>query len=561
LTRILGTAAPLAWSEPGRTTLEIRTGGWRSRRPLYVEAEAPCRLACPAGESIARWIELVRQGNYAAAWALIREDNPLPAVTGRVCAHPCEAACNRAAYDGAVAVNALERFVGDWGLEHGMVVPPRVRRAGRVAVVGGGPAGLACAAHLAGAGHGVTIFEAEPQLGGLLRYGIPEYRLPRGVLDREIELLIALGIEVVTGARLGTTLAWNDLDDYGAVFLGCGAGHAVTLDVPGASARGVGDGLGFLRAVNGGERPDLGARVVVGGGGSTAMDVARVARRLGASIVTVLALEPRTAMPADVDEIRQALDEGVTIVNGVGVCRFVESAGALSAVEVGPAVLGRVSDGSIVARFTTGDSRLVAADAALLALGQRVDVAPLSERVPLARGLVSVDGPRLFAGGDVTSRRRTVADAIGAGTRAARAIASALAGGPARAFAAQSWAVPRPDLVVGDADVNLAHLPRARRAHRWERLPDERVRSFVEVQAGLSERAALGESARCYTCGRCTSCDVCVEACPDIALVRTGRGYRVATDHCKGCGLCAAECPRGALRMVAGQAAVRWSVK
>ena len=191
MTLDLGRAMPLAWSEPGRTTLEIKTGAWRSRRPVYIEAEAPCRQACPAGEPIARWIERARDGDYASAWSLIREDNPFPAVTGRICGHPCEAACNRAAYDGAVAINALERFVGDWGLDHGVVEPPAAPRPGRVAVVGGGPAGLACAHRLARSSHAVTIFEAEPRLGGLLRHGIPEYRLPRAVVEGEIELILA----------------------------------------------------------------------------------------------------------------------------------------------------------------------------------------------------------------------------------------------------------------------------------------------------------------------------------------------------------------------------------
>ncbi len=555
MTLTLGPATPLAWSEPGRTTLEIHTGAWRGRRPVYVEAEAPCRLACPAGESIARWIELARQGNYAAAWALIREDNPLPAVTGRVCAHPCEHACHRSAHDGAVAVNALERFVGDWGLEHGVVAPPRTPRPGRVAIVGGGPAGLACAAQLGTAGYAVTIFEAERRLGGLLRHGIPEYRLPRAVLDREIELILALGIKVLTGARLGATLTWNDLGRYDAAFLGCGAGHSIALDVPAAAAPGIANGLGFLRAVSAGQRPDVGARVVVIGGGSTAMDVARTARRLGAPTVTVLALEEHGAMPADPDEISQALAEGVTIVNRVGARRFVGSNGVLSGVEVGPATLEQADNGSIVARFDSGASRLIVADTALLALGQRVDLAPIEAHVPVAHGLVAVDAhgrvaPGLFAGGDVASRRRTVADAIGAGTRAARGIAAALAGGGEGVSASRPWAVSRPDLVVGDAEINHAHFPRARRLHRWERLPADRVRSFAEVQMPFGERAARAESARCFTCGRCTSCDTCLAACPDVAIVRNGHGYRVATEYCKGCGLCAAECPRGALRMV-----------
>jgi NADPH-dependent glutamate synthase beta subunit-like oxidoreductase len=207
MTTELGSARPLGWSELGRTTLEIKTGGWRTRRPVYVEAMAPCRAACPAGEAVSRWIERARLGDYAGAWRLIREDNPFPAIMGRICAHPCEQACNRGQHDGAVAINVLERFVGDWGLEHGAPVEPPPLRSERVAVVGGGPAGLACAYHLRRLGHPVHLFEAEAKLGGLMRYGIPEYRLPRVVLDREIALAIGPGVEVFTGRRLGDSLS------------------------------------------------------------------------------------------------------------------------------------------------------------------------------------------------------------------------------------------------------------------------------------------------------------------------------------------------------------------
>lgn len=193
MARDLDLARPQAWSEPGRTTLEIRTGAWRAHRPRYVEAAAPCRQACPAGAPIAQCIEAVRDGRWASAWSLIRRENPMPAVTGRVCAHPCETACNRDAWDGSVAINALEQFVGDWGLRHGTVKPPAFLRAERVAVVGGGPAGLACAYHLARLGYATTLFEATDALGGVLRRGIPEYRLPRAVLDRELELVLGLG--------------------------------------------------------------------------------------------------------------------------------------------------------------------------------------------------------------------------------------------------------------------------------------------------------------------------------------------------------------------------------
>src|SRR5512132_3105611 len=506
----LSPAAPRGWSEPGRTTLEIRTGGWRTRRPLYVEATAPCRPACPAGEPIARWIEHVRDGDYRAAWRLLREENPFPAITGRVCGHPCERACNRSVVDSAVSINALERFVGDWGLAHGAPEAARVTRRERVAVVGGGPAGLAAATHLARLGYGVTLFEAQPQLGGLLRYGIPEYRLPRAVLDRELALALPSSVQVVTGRRLGGELAWAELAAYDAAFVATGAALPLTLDAPGAWLQRVGDGVAFLRAVSVCAPPALGPRVVVIGGGSTAMDVARTARRLGAVRVTVLALEARDAMPAAPDEVAQALEEGIAILNGVGIAGFLDAGDTVSAVVICPARLVVSGDGVVQPVFEAGPRRPVVADDVLVAIGQRPDLSVLDPGLRLDSGLVAIDAsgatsaPRVFAGGDVASRRRTVADAIGAGTRAARAIHAALAGDTApRPSGARAWAEARPGHVVQPQEINTDHVTPAQRAARWERLTPARVASFVEVVTGLEARAAREEAARCLTCGRC----------------------------------------------------------
>jgi NADPH-dependent glutamate synthase beta subunit-like oxidoreductase len=549
----------LPWSAPGRTTLEIRTGGWRTRRPLYREAGAPCAAACPAGEAIPRWIERARAGDYACAWALIRESNPFPAVTGRVCAHPCEASCNREGHDGAVAVNALEQRVGDWGVAHGTVGPKAPARPERIAVVGGGPAGLSCAYHLARLGYRVTVFEAQPELGGLLRYGIPEYRLPLAVLDRELELVLGLGIDAVTGCRAGVDVGWDELATYAATVLAVGAGVPLGLGVPGGEHPRVVDALGFLRQVSSGGHPRLGRRVAVVGGGSTAMDAARTARRLGAARVTVLALESRETMPAIGDEVGQALAEGVMILNGVGVLEIVQDHRRLRGVTVGPAGLERDADGSVRPEFFPGPPAMVAAQTVLVAVGQAVDITALPPPVGLERGVVAVDAggatslPRLFAGGDVAARTRTVSHAIGAGTRAARAIHARLSGaGPTGLWPERPEGVtPAPGHVVGLADIALHAFPAARRASRPLRPVAERIHSFVEAVEGLDEAAARAEAARCFACGHCVDCDVCLLACPDMAIRRAEEGYVVATEHCKGCGLCARECPRGALVMAA----------
>jgi NADPH-dependent glutamate synthase beta subunit-like oxidoreductase len=511
-------------------------------------------VACPAGEPIARWIERARAGDWGGAWSLIREENPFPAVMGRVCAHPCETACNRGAWDGAISINALERFAGDWGLAHGRVAPPTTRRAEQVAVIGGGPAGLSCAYHLTRLGYRVTVFEAQPELGGVLRHGIPGYRLPRAVLDREIELVLALGVHVETGQRL-TADTWDALRAWDAVFLATGASVPIRLDVPGADANGVRDGLDLLRRVSAADRPNLGRSVAVVGGGSTAMDVARTARRLGVPYVTVLALEARDAMPAIGDEIRQALAEEIEIVNGIGVRAVRERGGAVAGVDVAPAHLGRDASGAIVPIFEAGTARTIDADTVLLAIGQRVDTAAVPSGLLGPGGIVAVGPngatpvPRVFAGGDVASGQRTVTHAIGSGTRAARAIHAMLSGQAARRFAAPpAWSAERPDVVVPPGRIGTHAFSRAPRAERWERLPSARVGSFVEVVEGLAEPAARAESARCFTCGHCIACDVCLGVCPDMAIGRA-TGYTLDTQHCKGCGLCARECPRGALLM------------
>ena len=553
----LGPACPLGWSEPGRTTLEIKTGAWRTRRPVYVEATAPCRAACPAGEPVARWIERARLGDYAGAWALIRQDNPFPAITGRVCAHPCEAACNRGQSDGAVAINALERFVGDWGLEHGRSAMSTPARSARVAVVGGGPAGLACSYHLSRLGYHVHLFEAERELGGVLRYGIPEYRLPRAVLDREIGLVIGPTVEVSTGRRLGETFSWSTLAAYDAVFLATGASIPLTLDVPGDGAHGVGDGLSFLRRVNTSAAPRLGRRLVVVGGGSTAMDVARSARRLGVPSVTILALEAREDMPALPDEVTQALNEGVQMLNGFGVSAFVEPDGAVVGVRARRARLLRDASGAVRPLFESGESLTVRADSVLLAIGQRADLSALPAEIERGRGLVVVNGdgatsfPNVFAGGDAASSERTVAHAIGAGTRAARSIHARLAGRQAlHGAGARRWTVPMPAHVVLFDEINGVHFKPARRASRPERTVAQRLRSFAEVVRGLDADTARAEATRCFACGHCTGCDTCFLVCPDVAIHHHEGGYRVAAEHCKGCGLCVEECPRGALQMV-----------
>ncbi len=565
----LGPARPLVWSE--RTTLEIRTGGWRTSRPQYVEQTAPCRAACPAGEPVAAWVAEVTARNYRRAWQLIRHENPFPAVMGRVCSHPCESACNRGTYDRSVGINALEQFVGDWGLAHGEVEPAPLTRSETVAVVGGGPAGLTCAYHLARLGYRVTIFEAMPALGGLLRYGIPEYRLPRHVLDREIELILELGIEIRTGSTLGRSVSWEELSGYQAVFLATGAQISGRLDVPGESARGVEDGLDFLRRVNSGKPVTLGQRVVVVGGGSTAMDVARTARRLRARSVTVLALESQETMPALADEVTQALAEGIEIRNRAGVARIEERGGDVTGVIGRLAGLERDQFGRIHPLLFPGTDFSLDADTVFLAIGQTADLSVLPPGLRAegpcldASESGATNLARIFAGGDLGAGPRSVTHAIGSAKRAAIAIDRFLRGAPGWRPARRAPTVgmsvypgesrapgvnARLEHVVELSEINLDYFPRARRAERRERPPASRAGGFVPVLEGLGELDARAEASRCFSCGRCVHCDNCLVFCPDMAIRRADGGYQVVTDHCKGCGLCVQECPRAALVMV-----------
>lgn len=553
--RDVGVARPLVWSEPGRTTREIKTGGWRTRRPQYVERPAACQLACPAEEPIPAWLARAEAGDCHGAWELIRRTNPFPAVTGRVCSHSCEATCNRGKYDGAVAINALERFIGDWGLLHGHSEPPLTLRTEKVAVVGGGPAGLACTYHLARLGYQVGLYEAMAELGGLLRYGIPEYRLPRTVLDREIELILDFGVTVHTRACLGEAVSWETLDSYQAVFLATGADCPVSLGIPGEASPGVSDGLAFLREVNSGYRPRLGRRVVVVGGGSTAIDVARTARRLGAD-VTIVALEAREAMPALAEEVEQALAEGVSIINEVGVEEIQAREGRATGARVRPAKLAFTESGTVRPVFANESPIVLEADAFLLAIGQLPDAALLPPGIRVERGLVTVgeggvtSQPRLYAGGDLAPGPRSVAYAVGSGTRAARAIHRFLSGeDPGKS--SSSGVEGRPDHVVTYPEINLDYFSPAARAERSQRGAAERVASFAEVVQGLNELQVPAEARRCFSCGSCTGCDTCLIFCPDMAIRRiNSRGYEILSDYCKGCGLCARECPRGALIMV-----------
>jgi len=565
---------PVAVSQT--STLVTRTGSWKSIRPVYHDRVAPCNRACPVGIDIEGYMNMLREDRVEDARDLLLAENPMPAVTGRVCHHPCENACNRRFFDGAVSIHAVERMIG--ALPHdGVLHVPTVARTERVAVVGSGPAGLACAYHLARLGYPVTVFEAATQAGGMLRLGIPEYRLPRAILDRDIERIEAQGVTIRCGTHVGIDPTWKVLlAEFKAVCVATGAHTSRALGVKGEDLPGVRPGLAFLREINGGERPYLGRHVVVVGGGNTAMDCARSALRLGAS-VTVAYRRTRDEMPAIHEEIEDAQREGAQLTFLANPVQFVETNGRVSGVVCERMALGEPDASGRRRPMPTGERFTIDADTVLTAIGEMSYLEGFPDDVTRAGAGLPVDAlgqtsrASLFAGGDVTDLERTVADALGAGKRAAigidrhlRAVAGdghddrdadALRFGGGNVSALR-WMGRDPihrvaplNSVVEFSDINISQFARVAR-HADTHVAAGMARGFDEVNTGLTSAQAIDEAHRCLNCGVCTQCDVCLIFCPDAAISHAADGaYEIALDYCKGCGICVAECPRGAITM------------
>ncbi|HEY0857170.1 MAG TPA: NAD(P)-binding protein [Albitalea sp.] len=540
---------PTTWTTG--STEAVKTGTWRSALPYYIQAPSPCHQACPVNGDIAEWIGLARERNFRGAWEVLTRHNPFPAVAGRICHHPCETACNRAGYDESLAICKLERAVGDMALAQGWGYAPPAAELGRhVAVVGGGPSGLSAAFQLRRRGYRVTIYESQPELGGLMRYGIPAYRLARSVLDGEIARIVALGVELRCSHPLATPQDFQRLrDTHDAVYVAVGASRQKRLPQLPDRAPWLMDGAEYLARVNAGTAPPLGRRMVVVGGGSAALDVARSARRAGHE-VSLLALERADQMPAQKEELAEALEEGITLVDGAMLSAVTANNGAGLALDC---VRVRFEPGAVRGKFALtpiADSGFtLAADAIVPSIGQDPDLAPFSSWLPHDGTLLGVDArqatsaERLWAGGDLTSMARFVTEAIGMGKRAALDIHRTLSG--AQAASAAEQASP----VVGLDHIATFYHPQRPRVNELRRAPGERVQSNVEVQIGLELEQALAESERCFSCGACTHCDNCFQLCPDLAIERVDGGYAVLTDYCKGCGICVMECPTGSMTM------------
>jgi 2-oxoacid:acceptor oxidoreductase delta subunit (pyruvate/2-ketoisovalerate family) len=534
---------PFAITLDSGTSLANLTGTWRTSRPVYVDRLPPCNNACPAGENIQGWLYHAESGNYEAAWRILTQDNPLPAVMGRVCYHPCEGACNRAQIDEAVGINSVERFLGDVAIRNSWKFePPQAESGRRVLVVGAGPSGLSAAYHLRRMGHAVEVHEAGPYAGGMMRFGIPKYRLPRDVLDAEIKRIVDLGVIIKLNNKVDRIIDSMKAGRFNAAFLAVGAHIGKRSYIPAGAASKILDAVTMLRSMEGEDRPLLGRRVVVYGGGNTAIDAARTAKRLGASEAIVVYRRTRDRMPAHDFEVEEALQEGI----------MMKWLSTIKRMDEGVLTVEKMQLDDTGFPQPTGEYETLEADSLVLALGQDVDLS-LLDGVPgleIKDGVVQVASNMMtghagiFAGGDMVPSERTVTVAVGHGKKAARHIDAWLRGvtyAPA----------DRHELASFDK-LNTWYYDDAPKTVRPMLEIVRRQSTFEEVQGGLDEANALYEARRCLSCGNCFECDNCYGMCPDNAVIKLGPGkhFQFNYDYCKGCGVCAQECPCGAISMV-----------
>ncbi len=522
----------------------VHAGPVRIERPLYVDLLPPCNAGCPAGENIQAWLAEMQAGRHEQAWRQLVADNPLPAIHGRVCYHPCESVCNRAEIDSSVSIHSVERFLGDLALEQGWQFDqPPVRTGKRVLVIGAGPCGLSAAYHLARLGHEVEIRDSGEQTGGMMRYGIPAYRLPRDVLTGELERIAALGVRVTCDHKVDDLAAERAEGAFDAVFVAVGAHLSKRVDIPAGDTGRIVDAVSFLRSVASGEKPLIGRRVAVYGGGNTAMDAARVARRMGAEEALIVYRRTREQMPAHADEAEDAEREGVRI-------HWLRTITTFDGPELQVELMELDESGY---PQPTGRFETLAADTVILALGQESDTSFLRSipGVIFERGgAVQVSASfetgsaGLFAGGDMVPSEQTVTVGVGHGKKAARSIDLWLR-------RVEPVAAPKHSVATFDK-LHLWFFGDNARRQQPELAPDARVEGFSEVVGGLTPAEATYEAGRCLSCGNCFECDGCLGACPEDAVIKLGEGHRYKFDYdrCTGCGACFGQCPVHAIEMV-----------
>ncbi len=554
----------------GSTEL-IETGKWSSRKPQTLRMIPPCQEACPAGTDISLFVHLVEQGRHQEALSAILIENPFPGVCGRVCFHPCEAGCNRAHHDESVSIQMLERFVAGLRSEKlPPLQPAATDNPRKIGIVGSGPAGLACAYFLALLGHRPTIFEARDEPGGVMRWGIPEFRLPKPVLKREIRRILALPVELRTGCRVGRDLPFNELDRFDAVFLSPGAELNALLSVDGEALPGIWSGGEFLENVNSGRSVSLGNETLVIGGGNTAMDVSRSALRLG-SKVTIAYRRTKEAMPAIPDEIREAEEEGIQfkyLMQPSSIRR--KDNGRLEIVFQKMQLSSPDEMGRPRVVPVKGEYLGIETDSLISAVGELVDISWVPEKLVDA-GLIDPGSvPAVFAGGDAARQSRTIVNAIASAKRAAismdlnfcgihdREALSKIGIGNKGSISMAAYLQTRengtwPEVkgVVSYEKIKTLYFEKSGRVKTRKLSHEKRRKSFSEVNLSPDAEKALLSASRCYSCGTCNACFNCYYFCPEGVVSVDAEQCTRTVDfaHCKGCGACAAACPRNAIEM------------
>jgi len=536
------------------------TGNWRAIRPVYRDKLPPCNNACGTNEKIQGYLDLVKRGKYMDGYALIKEDMPFPSVTGRVCYHPCEQACNRGQYDEAISIRAVERFLGDLG----QALAKDVVKAGpsngkKVAVIGSGPAGHSAAYQLARMGYKVTILEKSPKAGGLNRGGIPDWVLPQAVLDREIQRLMELGIEIKTNVEVGKDVTLDDLKkNYDATVFAVGLTESNSAKAEGENKAGVLYGLPFLRDIGmGTSKVKLGPRVAVIGGGNTAIDCAREALRQGAVEVTMITIEGNPQeMPASPEDLHDMMEEGVELIHGLAMTAVLGE-GKVEALQLHPARFTGKINASPIAIDREAPAKKFAVDNVIIAVGQRAKLDWMPAEYKTERGTIKIDefgrigNSNFFAAGDVvqlgSGQPLMVVNAVGDGKRVAFNLNKVLNNIPL-----EPRTVPI-DVIVELGRMNMTYFPHFPRVKQGMLAPMARKSTQQEVILAYSEEEASAEAARCFSCGTCNACDNCYLVCPEPCIVRSTRSnglYKILVDYCKGCRVCIEECPTGCLEGV-----------
>lgn len=569
---------PLLLSRSSMSSEVNKTGSWRFLRPRYDEKTAPCGAACPAGEDIARIEMLTAQGQFKDAWELILRENPFPGVCGRVCYHPCEVVCNRREYDEAVGIHIVERFLADQAPQYGPAagLDRNEGRRERVAVVGAGPAGLSAAYFLAVLGYGVDVFEAAPEPGGLLRWGIPRYRLARSAVADEIRRIQNLGVRIHTGRRIPEHFLARAAETHDGVFLSTGHCAGLKLGIPGVELPRVEDGMGFLRRMAAGEHESLEGEVAVIGGGNTAVDVARTVVRLGARPVIVYRRR-RQDMPAFPEEVDMAVEEGA---------RLLELRSPVRIDRDGPGLLLTIREMVTAGEDAGGRGRVephpdrletISVTRVFVAIGQEAEEEWMNP--PGSQSgywvydnsslLLTEGGFPVIRGGDLVNDVKNITRAIASGKEGAMALDMLFRNGPesvgprlsqcrvghGRCLSMEVYRsgarAARSRHVVEYEEINVDYFRFLPRIVQPRLLKAERTASFAEIDLRISASLAMREADRCFNCGICNQCDNCRLFCPDLAVAHepSPRGRAINYDYCKGCGVCVVECPRNAMSL------------